>query len=736
MMDRVTEFTTEVMNKIAIPAGGLVWPTVGWVIHFIPGFVPRPPLTYNRQIIRPPRLAWVDEGASDADIFLRSDRSWRRLGDVGAVSLSTNRMHEINKKARRIVDISAHVNYLKKRQQDAQEAAIPVLIEYDDQTKAFLKLMEEASKDVDQASKFPTDLVRLVNPLAGKVDKMFAWGITPFCETSHAGMKQTFTQMMQSFQMIDVSNEGRVTLKNNALHRRINFLGDALLARNFSRLPYNIIRQLAHLSNIDDVVALVIACRQCTMQMDYLHETDFHRQDCIWKSKYGCFLQCFQVHLAVKRLAGNPSQKHMQGHRLFLVEMHRSIRTVRFACFLQSYLIDELRGSGECPFQSLVHMEELYCAYCDDFETHADEPSRLCAIFMKEVESYFRCVHAVKQQHFWMLEKEGCEWLGAYKLSGKTMYVTETLKRMELLYGEKLEDHELEEMRCNRLPLLSKGANAVSYDELNELLNLWDKQCSTSTDFSVVCEQSASVMALRKCGYESYGRKQSRASIRHSSQKMAMKRIIDLLNEAQIFQVDKSEGRKMTPDFFWNFVKKPKNVGSKKEKDREKPVLSAAHRYLFDQLCPPAGHTAYEEFDVPGDEDDDDVISVVSSAFGGGNEGEQEMEDLEGPGTADKDWSRLDAKELDSQIGESLKHLGNVQKKCMSKNILKDMLGKDGANAIKDIKVWREKKLAKEAQKISMIFLACIHFNKKMKIRCARLKNNHAHSKAGTFSRR
>ena len=72
----------------------------------------------------------------------------------------------------------------------------------------------------------------------------------------------------------------------------------------------------------------------------------------------------------------------------------------------------------------------------------------------------------------------------------------------------------------------------------------------------------------------------------------------------------------------------------------------------------------------------------------------------------------------------------------MSKNILKDMLGVDGDMAVKDIKIWREKKLAKEQRKINLIFIACIHFNKEMKQRRKRLTDNLNNSKNGTFARR
>ena len=730
---------------------GLVWPALGWTVSSMPGFAKMPPLIYRRQEVPPPMRAWVRHDASDGDIVLDRSRAWKQPASEDAIPFTTNRMHEVSKQARRIIDMDSHVQYLKESRERAKAAVdayeqsnvdanepLPTLLEYDSRTIAFIEIIENASKEVDCAMKFETDIVRLINPGAGTVDKMFAWGITPYCETSHEGMKKTFTQLAQSFQLVDVSDDGRVSLLPNAEQRMVNFFGDGLSARNFSCLKYNITRQLTHLSNMEDVVALLVALRRCTMQMDYLHETRMHRQDCIWKSKYGSFLQAFQCHLGWKRIAGDPAKRNMQGHELFLLIIYRALRTHRFSCWLQSCCDDDFETNDDgTPRDGLVDIDEIYHAYCDGLETSEDEPSRLCAIFMKEVESYFRCVHSVKNSNFWMLEKEGCDWLGAYKVSGKSMYVPESLKRMELLYGDSLTDWEREEMRLNRLITLSAGGNAVAFDECNELLNLWDKGCVSCPNFGTVCAHSQNVMPAMKCSYETYGRKQRSPYIRHSSQLTATEKMVALFDKANIFKVYGSEKRTMTPNFFWNYVKRPLNVGSKKDKANEHPEITAAHRNLFQQLCTTEGHNQFEDFDLPSDEDDDDLVSVVSSCMGSlDGDGGLDVEDEEGPGEQEEDWERLNEKDKDARHSESLKHLGNVKKKCMSLNIMKDMLGFDGDHALKDIKKWREKKVAKERRKINMIFLAYIYFNKKMKERRKRLLDSLNKSKNGTFPRR
>ena len=73
---------------------------------------------------------------------------------------------------------------------------------------------------------------------------------------------------------------------------------------------------------------------------------------------------------------------------------------------------------------------------------------------------------------------------------------------------------------------------------------------------------------------------------------------------------------------------------------------------------------------------------------------------------------------------ESLKKLGNVRKKRMSKDILKDMLGDDTALLVKDIKKNHDKALKKEKRKLDSVYIAVKHFENKMEKRRTMLKEN------------
>jgi len=94
-------------------------------------------------------------------------------------------------------------------------------------------------------------------------------------------------------------------------------------------------------------------------------------------------------------------------------------------------------------------MDKSFTEFCYDAESSNDEPTRICALFLKEIESYLRCVHGIRNQDFWTLEHEGVQWLGAYKVVGKQNYVTETMHRIDTMYGPNMSDSDLEWVRMN-----------------------------------------------------------------------------------------------------------------------------------------------------------------------------------------------------------------------------------------------------------------------------------------------
>ena len=82
--------------------------------------------------------------------------------------------------------------------------------------------------------------------------------------------------------------------------------------------------------------------------------------------------------------------------------------------------------SHECLlFDTLMEMDNAYDKYCNAILLSNDEPSRVCNLFLKETESYFPCLYRTKKEDLYLLEQEGVDWLGAFKLCKKKNYVTD-----------------------------------------------------------------------------------------------------------------------------------------------------------------------------------------------------------------------------------------------------------------------------------------------------------------------
>ena len=194
----------------------------------------------------------------------------------------------------------------------------------------------------------------------------------------------------------------------------------------------------------------------------------------------------------------------------------------------------------------------------------------------------------------------------------------------------------------------------------------------------------------------------------------------------------------MTKDFFWAHVSRPAAVGTGRDKAKQDVPMSANHEAVFNSLSQTDENQGFsEDFDVPSDIDDDDLASDHSSCMGSvaSEEGSvTEMEDEDGPADPD-DWTELNEKERSSRISEALKKLSNVKRKAMSKDILNDMLGKDGANALKKIRKNEEKVLRAKKRKVNLVFMAVQHFESKMNKRRKLLIQSMERSTLGTYFR-
>jgi hypothetical protein len=710
---------------------GFTWPRLGWEVIWMPGFVARESLEYFKQVVPPPRSAWVSSTATDADIAF-GERTFTEVG-AGAISFSSERMHSVHCLARRLVEMNIHACHLhhsvEQRQLDGEAVSalnggLSHAVE-----KEFVECLRGLSKQVDQAINFETDLVRHLNPNVGQVDKLFAFPMSPHCETTHEGMMKVFTDIGKSMQMFDVDDGGRACLHPNAKKRNIHLCVDALSAKMFRHLKLNLSKKLAELSSGQYAEPLIEALEQFTCQHDYLHEHRMHRQDIIYKQFYGCILQAFQAELRYVRCNGEPVKNNLQTHELFLEISFKALKRQRYNRFLRHAGVGSFkRKAGEGELDWAVRVDTTFTEYRSLAENSPDQPTQLCCLLIKLLESYFRCVHAVKKQNFWMCEAENIKWHGAYQVHGKKNYILEGLWRIFILYGPDMENVDLERLRVNRFFLMTAGGNAMSLDDMNEKLNDWLKKCLKSSNFSKNIRDSRFIMTLMKCGYETYGLPSKNRSRHVASQKVNMDKLVALLERTDIFPSDLSMAREFDDEFFWREVMLPKAVGTSKDKMKEEVELPPEMEAFFKNLCEPEdARIEFEEFEDEPEVNADDVCSVVSSCVGsvvGCEIG------VDGGDSEDKDDGGVET----DCIARTLKQLGNVKRKHRSDTLFKDVLGEAGDDAIHDIKKSFEKIRVREKRKLDLIRICNQHHEHKMQKRNRLLNIKERQSRVGTYA--
>ena len=108
-----------------------------------------------------------------------------------------------------------------------------------------------------------------------------------------------------------------------------------------------------------------------------------------------------------------------------------------------------------------------------------------------------------------------------------------------------------------------------------------------------------------KCGNEEYGKKQYARSAQPRQIHMKRK-LIKLFEKADIL-CSSGENRKMNPSFLWNIIDRPKSEGTCRDKEKEKVIQSDLELALHSRLCKGGEAEEYNDFDLPSDEDDDDL---------------------------------------------------------------------------------------------------------------------------------
>ena len=415
--------------------GGMLLPLLDWTVVDMPGLSPMPSLDFFKQNVPPPRLAWISADASSSDLLFGLDRKFRQPTDHDVKSFETQSMHELVCKSQRMILLNTIAKRIDYSIEKGEESIFNI-----GSTEAeieFVNLMKIASPAMDRAAKFETDLIAHINPLADIVDKIFIFPLSPHCETTHEGMKMVFTDLCQHFQLIHIDKKGLVALQSSANDRKVFLCVDALSAKQFRILYFNLTKKLSELGNTQTIEQLLRAYELFVCQHDYLHEHRMHRQDVIWRIFMGGVLQAFIAETRMQRISGDPVKSNLQGHERFLEIVRAAIDIQRVTSFVKYMGVEFFkRDDNESVESVLMRIEMSYSEYCKLWEDSQDIPSQILNNLINMLTSYFRCVKSVKCQNFWLLEEENIRWLGAYKACGKNNYHCEGLNRIETLYGD------------------------------------------------------------------------------------------------------------------------------------------------------------------------------------------------------------------------------------------------------------------------------------------------------------
>ena len=187
-------------------------------------------------------------------------------------------------------------------------------------------------------------------------------------------------------------------------------------------------------------------------------------------------MQPMQVALAKKRVKGDPVKSHFQDHDKHQMEVYHAAWRFRFSMFIKSITVEVLENDhlleGGKP---LLSLEERMKQFCIEFETSDHEPSRVVAPYLKDVSSYSCCKDGIRDNNYWLLEKESCDWMGHWKQYKKKNCLRLQAEHIEKFYGEGFDPWLRETLRRNSLCVITDRLCYVAMDEAYKIFNAWLK---------------------------------------------------------------------------------------------------------------------------------------------------------------------------------------------------------------------------------------------------------------------
>ena len=753
---------------------GFNWPRIGWEVILIKGFDPCRELTYVDQYVPAPFNARLDQDDAGFDSLFER-RHFSTPADNGSMILTTSAYCNQLRRARDISNICSFIDDLEvthawedeiklvadeekainnsaKRGVDGREddtinlspmlqkvpkgsreekkytesnngkyyASLP---RSNEKEAALINTFQKCERELYWARTYQRDVQDHINPLGRQKDRFLFWPIYGRDETSVEGMMMVVNHLLEEFGLTEeiiVNGEktGNYRLLENALNRLVFLYGDALTVSNWNHCFMRLAHQLTQLGQKKHVECLMKAYKRIVVQKGLFHQ-GMHQVCVIYSLYYGGFLQCLQVALARKRITGEPIKGRFQDHEIFLITTYLACVRYMMRMFMKATILENLLFiEGEDPSAYLKRIQHMYQKFQESWQNSAHEPSRMVALFIKVSASYLRCKKGVHNVDFWLLEQESCDWMGPWKMLGKSTYLRLQCMAIESLYGtEGLSPFTREVMRINRLIILSETETGVSFDFVNELYNLWLKTPPSTPYIETAVERSRHSIMQRTCSAEIFNVKSKKNKATGKSDYVDKLTIEFILTRAEIFH--SHEKVEMHVDFFWKVIRKRNDSGTVLDRTKEFLPFSPAEQRIRDRI----NNIEMDENDMVDelDNDDDDNESTTSSVGIADERTQATAADIDDPST-ESDESRWDLLSDDlkaKEAKESLKQLGNIARRKLHKHATKDVFVEGRMLLKKNIAKIRRKALRRAKRKYQLIMMSMSYFDTQMTYRRA-----------------
>ena len=248
-------------------------------------------------------------------------------------------------------------------------------------------------------------------------------------------MLLTSTTLNESLGLLDMLPTGEFGLDVNTMKQKVVMHGDVLSCITHTNLKIAIAKKGTVPGNERLVNDLLGAHSRIDMQKGLFYQL-IHQCTVVYTKYYGGFMQPLQVALGKKRVCNDPT-KNFQDHNKHQMELYRAACCYRFVMFISSLTKEDLENDQRLGRkESLLSLESRMRIFSKEFETSDHEPSRMVALYLKDVASYKRCQDGMQENNYWILEMESCKWMGAWKQFKKNHYLALQSEYIELFYGE------------------------------------------------------------------------------------------------------------------------------------------------------------------------------------------------------------------------------------------------------------------------------------------------------------